>query len=157
MKTGPSLILLASFIALFILVGCVQEAGQAAPAATATPMTGQATKITALPTSTPAATALPAAKTVEITASGFEPQELRIKAGETVVFVNKDSKPHRPASNPHPIHTDYPETGGCVGSKFDACNALEPGEKFEFTFNEKGEWGYHDHLNPGTTGKIVVE
>jgi plastocyanin len=95
--------------------------------------------------------------TVEITSSGFSPEILKIKAGETVTFVNKDAKPHWPASGMHPTHTDYPESGGCIGSTFDACGGLKTGESFAFTFYHKGEWDYHDHLNSGLTGKIIVE
>ncbi len=56
----------------------------------------------------------------------------------------------------HPTHTKYPETGGCIGSKFDACKGYAPGTNWEFTFNEVGVWGFHDHLYPQFTGKITV-
>jgi len=32
-----------------------------------------------------------------------------------------------------------------------------PGESWSFKFDEGGTWKYHDHLNPGATGMIVVE
>ncbi|MBI5412927.1 YbhB/YbcL family Raf kinase inhibitor-like protein [Candidatus Peregrinibacteria bacterium] len=98
-----------------------------------------------------------AAKVVEIGADGFSPSILTIKEGETVQFINKDTEPHWPASAVHPTHTAYPETGGCIGSKFDACAVLKQNETFNFTFNKIGAWEYHDHLNPGITGKIIVE
>ena len=74
-----------------------------------------------------------------------------------VTFINKDSVPHWPASGEHPTHQDYPEEGGCIGSKFDACSGLKTGETYSFTFNEKGTWNYHDHLNSGLGGVIIVE
>ena len=95
--------------------------------------------------------------TVEITASGFDPNTLKVNVGETVTFVNKDSVSHWPASGIHPTHDLYPEAGGCIGSTFDACGPLKPGESFSFTFNYKGTWTYHDHLNSGLTGTIIVE
>ncbi|HLD80304.1 MAG TPA: plastocyanin/azurin family copper-binding protein [Candidatus Nanoarchaeia archaeon] len=95
--------------------------------------------------------------TVRITSSGFEPKTLTIKTGTTVTFTNEDSNQHWPASAMHPTHTAYPESGGCIGSKFDACKGLAQGESFSFTFNEIGSWGYHDHLRASMTGKIVVE
>ncbi len=95
--------------------------------------------------------------TIEISPSGFSPQTLTITIGKTVTFVNKDSIEHWPASGIHPTHALYPESGGCIGSKFDACKGLVPGETFKFTFNENGSWSYHDHLNPSTKGTIVVE
>lgn len=98
-----------------------------------------------------------AAKVVEIGADGFSPATLTIKQGETVQFINKDAQPHWPASAVHPTHTAYPETGGCIGSKFDACAVLKQNETFNFTFNQIGTWKYHDHLNPSLKGTIIVE
>lgn len=98
-----------------------------------------------------------AGNTVEITSSGFSPNTLTINAGDTVTFVNKDSRSHWPASAVHPTHTVYPESGGCIGSKFDACKGLAQSETFSFKFDQKGTWKYHDHLNPGLTGTIVVQ
>jgi|SRR3989344_4085445 len=95
--------------------------------------------------------------TIEITSSGFNPKELTIKQGDTVTWINKDTIGHWPASAVHPTHTVYPESGGCIGSKFDACKGLVQGESWIFTFNEKGSWNYHDHLVTGLFGKIIVE
>lgn len=110
--------------------------------------------------STPVKTSQPtsiAGNVIGITSSGFSPNALTISAGETVAFINKDSEPHWPASAMHPTHKVYPESGGCIGSKFDACRGLEQSNTFSFTFNQKGTWKYHDHLNPSLTGAIVVE
>ena len=99
-----------------------------------------------------------APNTIEITSSGFNPPELTINAGETVTFINKDTEPHWPASAMHPTHLLYPETGGCIGSKFDACKELAQGETFSFAFNEIGTWKYHDHLKPGVYfGSVTVK
>lgn len=147
-------------IAVAVLIsGCSQYGGdqeaQQAPAATESPA--------ALPPPPPPPSAgqVASANTIEITASGFTPSPLTIKAGESVTFVNKDTAEHWPASAVHPTHVVYPEPGGCIGSKFDACKGLPEGERFTFTFNEKGSWKYHDHLNccsdPAFFGTIVVE
>ncbi len=95
--------------------------------------------------------------TIEITASGFNPSTLTINAGETVTWINNGVIPSWPASAVHPTHKSYPETGGCIGSKFDACKNLKQGEAYSFTFNQKGTWKYHDHLDPGSTGTIIVQ
>lgn len=95
--------------------------------------------------------------TIEITESGFNPSTLTINAGETVTWINKGSSQAWPASAVHPSHNAYPESGGCLGSKFDACRRLKQGESYSFTFNQKGTWKYHDHLSPGDTGTIIVE
>ncbi len=98
---------------------------------------------------------------VVMTDGQFTPDVLVIKAGDTVSFLNNDSvHTHWPASAAHPMHTVYPEPGGCIGSKFDACKELAYGERFNFTFNARSTtdgWSYHDHLNPVMRGKIVVE
>ncbi|HLD40456.1 MAG TPA: plastocyanin/azurin family copper-binding protein [Candidatus Nanoarchaeia archaeon] len=98
--------------------------------------------------------------TIRITAAGFEPKTLTVKVGTTVTFFNEDSSKHWPASAVHPTHTAYPgsDIKKCGSGEviFDACKGLEQGESFSFTFNEKGSWGYHDHLRASMTGKIVV-
>ena len=70
---------------------------------------------------------------------------------------------HWPASALHPTHTVYPgsdiqKCGTSEGDKiFDSCTGLNKGESFSFTFNEKGDWRYHDHLNPNLNGVITVQ
>lgn len=94
---------------------------------------------------------------IEITSNGFSPNPLTIKQGDAVTWINKNTVEHWPASAIHPTHNVYPEPGGCIGSKFDACRGLKQDESFSFTFNEKGEWNYHDHLDVSKFGKIIVE
>jgi len=122
--------------------------------ATAEPTTASPTAPTATNT-TPTTTAKTV--TIEITSSGFLPSTTEINKGDTVIFTNRDSNEHWPASASHPTHTVYPESGGCIGSKFDACKGLKQGENWSFTFNQAGTWGYHDHLNPSLRGSIVVK
>jgi plastocyanin len=98
-----------------------------------------------------------AGNVIEITSSGFSPQRITINQGETVTWVNRNNEEHWPASAQHPTHRVYPTTGGCLGSTFDACKGLAQGEEWSFTFDEKGSWNYHDHLNPGLFGTVVVE
>jgi plastocyanin len=94
-------------------------------------------------------TAIPAnAHVVTLTADGFQPAELSIKAGETVTFVTTAGKPFWPASNPHPSHTNYPE--------FDPQDPIAPTASWSFVFTKVGTWGYHDHLAPYFTGTITV-
>lgn len=81
--------------------------------------------------------------------SGFSPATLRVKVGTTVVFKNEESEPMWVASNPHPIHTDYPG--------FDAKRGYAQGESYSFTFTKPGSWKYHNHLGPSEGGTIIVE
>lgn len=86
---------------------------------------------------------------VTYTDSGYSPQTLTVPVGTTVVFKNQSSEGMWTASNPHPVHTDLPE--------FDPKKAVNSGESYSFTFSERGTFGYHNHLSPSRTGKIVVE
>ena len=95
--------------------------------------------------------------TIEITSDGFSPNPLIIGMGDRVTWINKDTAEHWPASAIHPTHEVYPESGGCIGSKFDACKGLKSGESWSFTFNEKGTWNYHDHLNPSLFAKVIAQ
>lgn len=100
--------------------------------------------------------------TVEITRSGFNQKLVRVTAGQKVIFVNKDTVDHWPASGPHPIHTGYPGSRitKCGSAEqahiFDACAGVAPGGRWEFIFIETGEWAFHDHFNPSFTGTVIV-
>lgn len=94
---------------------------------------------------------------ITYTDSGFSPNPLRIKAGTVVTYINKSSHKMWPASALHPTHREYPTTGGCLGSTFDACKGIEPGASWGFKFDFIGSWNYHNHLTPTDYGKIIVE
>ena len=91
------------------------------------------------------------------TDDGYDPSPVSVKRGGTVRFVNQSSEDMWTAANPHPVHSGYPTEGGCAASTFDTCKGIPPGEFWEFTFDIAGTWGYHDHLNPGHGGRVVVE
>lgn len=96
-------------------------------------------------------------RVVQYDGLAFSPNMITIKKGETVRFVNNGKNPMWVASAMHPTHTVYPTKGGCLGSTFDACRGYGTGSSWEFTFDEVGSWGYHDHLNASAWGKVVVE
>src|SRR3989344_8143265 len=93
--------------------------------------------------------------TISIVATGYAPNSLEIKKGDSVVFMNNDAKEHWPASNSHPTHRIYPgsDISKCGTAEevniFDACKGLKERENYKFTFNEAGTWKYHDHLMAG--------
>lgn len=95
--------------------------------------------------------------TVVINDQGFFPDEVIIEPGATVTWINEGENPHWPASNFHPKHAFYPEPGGCIGSKFDACRGLLKGETYSFKFDKAGSWPVHDHLFPGLLMTVEVE
>jgi len=94
---------------------------------------------------------------VTYTNSGYSPNTLTVKKSETVTFKNQSSQSMWTASGVHPTHRGYPTTGGCIGSTFDACQGVQPGNSWSFKFDISGTWKYHNHLNPSDTGTIVVE
>jgi len=100
--------------------------------------------------------------TITITSSGFSLSTLNVNKGDRVTFINQGSSPSWPASAVHPTHTVYPgsDINKCGGAEessiFDACRGLSQGESYSFIFNEAGSWKYHDHLNPSSTGTIIV-
>ncbi len=157
-KSAHAILVFALLVVAAVAIsGCSQYGGDqaASPSDSAQPSAPPA------PPALPEQPAADGGNTVEITAAGFNPNTFTVQAGEAVVFVNKDATEHWPASAAHPTHVVYPEPGGCIGSKFDACKSLATGEPFMFVFNQKGSWKYHDHLNccsdPAFFGTIVVE
>lgn len=79
----------------------------------------------------------------------FQPSQITVQAGDTVAFANESDRDVWPASDVHPQHTELPG--------FDAMGSVAPGETYTYTFEEVGEWGYHDHLSETTTGVVIVE
>lgn len=95
--------------------------------------------------------------TLKLTKDGFDPSNIVISKGDRVTWLNTDTRLHWPASNPHPVHTEYiSKERGCISSALDACHGLKKGESFSFTFEKIGIWGMHDHLFPGDSMSIVV-
>lgn len=98
---------------------------------------------------------------IYITPEGYEPREIIVHQGGKVIFKNISGENRWPASNIHPTHRAYPDSGiekcGTPDSNkiFDSCG-LAPGETYEFIFEHVGEWGYHDHLDPKLKGRITV-
>jgi plastocyanin len=114
------------------------------------PSTGSNSQVPAAPTAS-------AENTVIYTDAGYAPAILQVKAGVTVVFKNQSSQVMWTASAIHPTHQAYPTTGGCLGSTFDACRGIQPGDSWLFKFDIVGMWKYHNHLSPGDTGTIEVQ
>jgi len=86
---------------------------------------------------------------VDYDGSSFSPASLNIKAGDVVIFKNKSQDPVWIASDPHPVHTDYPG--------FDSKKAIAPGGSYQFKFANAGTWGYHNHLNSSQHGTVIVK
>jgi len=71
----------------------------------------------------------------------FNPQQITVKAGDTVTWIN---------------HDDIPHTVTSKTLKF-RSKAMDTADKFSFTFATPGTFPYFCSLHPHMTGSIVVE
>lgn len=85
---------------------------------------------------------------VTLTQNGFSPSTITVKAGTKVMWTNKSGEAATVNSDPHPVHTDYPPLN--LGSFSD-------GGTLSLTFDKPGRYGYHNHLNPGERGTVIVQ
>lgn len=91
--------------------------------------------------------------TITITSTGVSPSQVTISAGQSVTFVNNDTRTHVMNSDPHPAHTDCPSINNVA--------TLTPGQsKSTQGFAGAGSCGYHDHndeTNASLRGRIVIQ
>jgi plastocyanin len=91
--------------------------------------------------------------TITISSTGVvSPSSVTINPGESVTFVNNDSRGHEIASNPHPAHTDCPA--------INALGVIQAGQsKLTNALTTSRSCGFHDHLddsNRNLQGTITV-
>ncbi len=91
----------------------------------------------------------------------LEPEVIRVVIGvnNTVRWINEDTVPHTVASDEgyrdpstgrlFEVRAREQENNG--GSPF-----IMPGETFDFTFTEAGEYGYHGEPHPWISGTVIV-
>lgn len=84
--------------------------------------------------------------TVRLTASGFEPKQVTVKMGQTIVFVTDIRA--RISSDPHPVHTSNQELN---------LPTSEPGQSVRVTPTKTGTFGVHNHLDESQQMTIVVQ
>ncbi len=89
-----------------------------------------------------------ASLTVVMNDEGFVPENFTITKNTKVIWVNRGTISHWPASDFHPTHGIYPE--------FDPLEPVLPGQSWVFVFKKVGDWRYHDHLLPLIRGVINV-
>jgi len=99
--------------------------------------------------------------TIVFTGSGFQPADITVEQGETVTWVNDASTSMWVGSDQHPTHTEYAgsslrehcQKGDQNSAAFDQCST---GDRFSFTFEKTGEWGYHNHQPFVSGGTVTV-
>jgi plastocyanin len=90
--------------------------------------------------------------TITITGSGVNPSQVTISVGQSVRFVNNDSRAHDMSSDPHPTHTACPSLnrGVIAGGQTRDSNG----------FGNAGSCTYHDHNDPDNgawKGRITIQ
>jgi plastocyanin len=83
----------------------------------------------------------------------FDPANLAIKAGDSVKWVNNKLAPHN-------VVFDGSKMDSAVATKMSHKSLVfSPGESFETTFSEPGEYTYYcePHRGAGMVGKITVQ
>ena len=92
------------------------------------------------------------ATVITLSDDGFTPGQITVKSGGKVAYTNNSGAKIQIGSDPHPTHTANTElTDG------DFVLEIEPGASATVTLTKTGNWGYHDHLNPGVRGKVTVQ
>lgn len=96
----------------------------------------------------------PAAEEVTITYTdrGFEPSFSVVKSGGKIIWVNSSSSELQIGTDPHPSHTGNKEI---TGNQF--VLTIEPGASETVTVEEKGTFGFHNHLISDDTGSVAVK
>jgi len=85
---------------------------------------------------------------VQITETGFVPQTIKIKQGQSVTWVNTDQAMHQVAADPFPSHSKLPSLY--------SEESLSQNESYTFTFDKQGTYTYHDPLNPVELKATVI-
>ncbi len=78
---------------------------------------------------------------INITNKGYQPNNVVIGPSEHIIWHNNDNRPHTVSASD--------------GHSFDSAE-IAPGTSYEFSFREKGIFGYYDKLNPDLQGEISI-
>ena len=95
----------------------------------------------------------PIGATITISSSGVSPSQVTIAVGQSVTFVNNDTRAHTMNSDPHPVHNNCPSINSVA--------SISPGQsKSTLGFAGTGSCGFHDHNDSANTslmGRIVIQ
>ena len=79
--------------------------------------------------------------TVTMKNLSFSPANLEVTPGTKVTWINEDTVDHTVTSNDNKLNSGL----------------LARGSKFEFTFEQTGEYVYYCSIHPSMTAKIIVK
>lgn len=97
---------------------------------------------------TPASTGSQEEVMVTITASGFEPKTVTVRAGTKIIWTNKSGGNSNISSAIHTTHLIYPALN---------LGDIVNGASVSLVFDKEGTYKYHNHLNATQTGTVIVE
>lgn len=86
--------------------------------------------------------------TITYTGSGFEPDRSILAPNNQIRIHNRSQRLLEFVSDPIKTQSNNPELN--VGQ-------LKPGESKTFYVSQKGTWGYHNALDIGETGVLIVQ
>ena len=124
-------LLILSMVVSILLISCVPQPNEPAPAEPAEP---------AEPEEPEAAEVV-----VTMTSNAFTPAQITVEAGTTVLWDNTSNIAHTVTSG----------TRGAPTGEFDV--RLQPGETFSYTFEETRVVDYYCIPHPGMDGIVTVE
>ena len=78
---------------------------------------------------------------IEIKDFAFNPQNITVKSGEKITWINRDEEPHTVVS---------------VGKKFQKSPGLDTDQEFSIIAGAPGTYEYFCSVHPKMTGMIVV-
>jgi plastocyanin len=114
--------------------------------------TGGPSSITVISRSTGSTGAIGA--TITMSSSGLNPSTVTVAVGQSVTFINNDTRQHEISSDPHPQH------GSCPGIEA-GLGVLTPGQSRSTQgFANAGRCTFHDHMddaNRNFQGTIVIQ
>lgn len=133
--------IVGAVVVLVVAVVIVVSTKSSAPAKT--PAT-----INPSPTITQATEEKSSSTDVTVTANGFEPKDITIKAGDKVTWTNESGTKVTVNSAVHPTHLLWP---------FLNLGSFEDGQSVSVVFEKAGEYKYHNHFSSSQVGSVTVE
>jgi len=139
------LVLFVVLIFLVIASGCTQSPAPVKPTATPTPLITQIATVTTTPVFT--TTSSVSDNTITINKSGFYPENMTVKSGSTVRWLNADSTKNPALYNPTHRITVLNVADGQL---------ISPGQSWSWIFYQPGTYPYSDMLHPDLVGTVIV-
>lgn len=135
------------FICSLLALGAVAACGGSSPSSPSSPSGGTVVV-------RDGGTAGASGTTITITAAGVSAKVVNVAVGQTVIFINNDTRSHEIASDPHPQHGSCPSIEAGLGT-------IGAGQtKVTHAFANAGTCSYHDHqndTNAALKGSITVQ